>query len=65
MNVTKHEVAHEMHQHGGNFIHCLALAWYAADDDNRYLIETMWSREWRTHAALALRRKELKHGRKR
>jgi hypothetical protein len=58
MNVTKHEVAHEMVDHGGNFIHCLALAWFAADDDNRYLIETMWSREWRHHAAMAKCRKE-------
>ena len=63
MTVTKHDIAHEMVDHGGNFAHCLALAWFAADDDNRWLIETMWSREWRHHGAMALHRKEAKRGR--
>ena len=62
LTVSKHEVAHDMHQHGGSFLHMLALAWYAADDDNRYLIETMWNREWRQHAVMAQKRKEARNG---
>lgn len=51
--VTKREVVDAMYQHGGAFIHRLALAWYAADDSNRFLIEAMWGPEWREYTALA------------
>ena len=60
--ITKHEVIHEMWAHGGSFMHCLAVAWYAADDYNRDLIETVWGREFHHHAVMAQKRKEARNG---
>jgi hypothetical protein len=43
-------------------MHCLAVAWYAADDYNRDLIETVWGREFHHHAVMAQKRKEARNG---
>lgn len=57
IEVSDHDIATAMYEHGGGFVSALATAWFKGDDKNRPRIQREFDDYWTYYRIIATRLK--------